>query len=440
MADILVAPPTAPPEPMRPVSSGERISVVDILRGVALFGIITANMRGFSAPELVYFNIDKMFNGQADKFVQGFVDLFIQGKFVTLFSFLFGLGFAIQMSRAEASGKSVKFYPRRLAVLLVIGCIHAFLIWWGDILIGYALTGFVLFAFRKASQKTIAITALALSIGPFFGFAGYLTYRTIMPEKLSAQEKAKKEKERADDKAKFLVDMQKSAEIGRSNDYVAIAKDNFQGWWRGNRAIPFLVFLFVLPRFLAGLWVFRSGVVTNVQEYLPVIRKVMWRALAIGVLADAISLTCNHFSPDGPGPTWWDFGAQFWQNISLVAIACFYACLVAVLVQNAAWKKRLEPFGNVGRMALTNYLTQSLVCTWFFRLTGLYGKVGPAWDLLPTFLVYGLQVPLSGWWLQRYQFGPAEWVWRAFTYGYKPPMRRVEQEPPAQALAGVANE
>src|SRR6266851_4296347 len=146
------------PDPMTPVAAGERIGLLDILRGLALFGIIAANMRGFSDPAQVYFNIEEMFSGTADKIAQGFIDFFIQGKFITLFAFLFGLGFAIQMSRAEERGKPVKFYPRRLLVLLVFGLIHSWFIWWGDILVGYALTGFVLFLFRKATRKTIAIS------------------------------------------------------------------------------------------------------------------------------------------------------------------------------------------------------------------------------------------------------------------------------------------
>ncbi len=438
MADGIVVPPAGPPEQMRPVASGERIGVVDILRGVALFGIIAANMRGFSAPEQVYFNIGRMFSGKADTIVQGLVDLFIQGKFVTLFSFLFGLGFAIQMSRAEARGKSVKFYPRRLAVLLLIGCVHAWLIWWGDILIGYALTGFVLFCFRKASQRTVAIWVLALSFVPFFGFAGFLTYRTLLPEKSpSVEQKAKQEKNKSEEKAKFDAELLRSVQTGRSGNYIEITKDNFQGW-RGNRGLPFLVFLFVLPRFLAGLWVWRTGVVTDVERFAPELKRILWSALLLGVACDALNLTLKHFAPKTDGPDWWGFGDLFTRNLSLFAVSCFYACAIALLVRNSDFRKWLEPFGNVGRMALTNYLMQSLVCTWLFRLTGLYGKVGPAWDLLPTFIVYGLQVPLSGWWLQRYQFGPVEWVWRALTYGYKPPMRRVEQEPPAQALSGRA--
>jgi uncharacterized protein len=103
-------------------------------------------------------------------------------------------------------------------------------------------------------------------------------------------------------------------------------------------------------------------------------------------------------------------------------------------VQNPIWKKRLLPFGAVGRMALTNYITQSLVCTWLFRLTHLYGKVGPLWDFVPTIIVYGLQIPLSVWWLSQHQYGPLEWLWRSLTYGKAQPMRRI-QNPPEDEFA-----
>ncbi len=166
----------------------------------------------------------------------------------------------------------------------------------------------------------------------------------------------------------------------------------------------------------------------------------MWWSLAAGIGCDLLVAVIKQVHPTDPNtdePTWWFFGQQFFQSLSLPAVACFYACAVALLVQNPRYRRWLEPFGSVGRMALTNYLMQSRICTWRFRLTGLYGKIGPAWDLLPTFVIYGLQIPFSVWWLRLYQFGPAEWVWRAFTYGYKPPMRRQDQKPPPQPFVDV---
>ena len=113
-----------------------------------------------------------------DRIAQGFIEGLIQGKFVTIFAFLFGLGFAVQMTRAEERGRSVWFYPRRLAILLAIGCIHSFLIWWGDILIAYALMGFLLLLFRKRKQKTIAVWVIVLALLPvLLGAAWYIAGR-----------------------------------------------------------------------------------------------------------------------------------------------------------------------------------------------------------------------------------------------------------------------
>src|SRR5580698_6781571 len=147
---------TQEPQTAGPVTAAERILYIDILRGMALFGILAANMRGFNAPADVYGNIAVLFHGSADRIAQAFIDIFIQGKFVTLFSFLFGLGFAVQLTRAEARGaKFMSFYPRRLAALALFGLIHGLLIWWGDILLTYALAGTMLLFFRNRSQKTV---------------------------------------------------------------------------------------------------------------------------------------------------------------------------------------------------------------------------------------------------------------------------------------------
>src|SRR3982751_2740016 len=125
----------APAPSMTPTSAGERIDVIDILRGLALFGILMANMRGFNAPDDVYggYGINKLFHSNLDWIAQAIETTVFQGKFITLFSFLFGLGFAVQMSRARERGRPVSFYPRRLAILLVIGLVHALLIWFGDV-------------------------------------------------------------------------------------------------------------------------------------------------------------------------------------------------------------------------------------------------------------------------------------------------------------------
>src|SRR5580704_18043164 len=139
-----------------PVSLAERIVFIDVLRGMALFGILAANMRAFFAPLDAYGNIQVLFHNRADVWAQGFIDACIQGKFITIFSFLFGMGFAMQMSRAEAKGQRfLSFYPRRLLALALFGVIHGMLIWAGDVLLTYAFSGAILLLFRKRRQRTL---------------------------------------------------------------------------------------------------------------------------------------------------------------------------------------------------------------------------------------------------------------------------------------------
>src|SRR5208282_2712423 len=146
-----------------PVDLSERILFIDVLRGMALFGILAANMRAFFAPLDTYDNIGVLFHGHADVAAQFFIDTLIQGKFITIFSFLFGLGFAMQMSRAEARGvRFMGFYPRRLLALAFFGVIHGLVIWGGDILLTYALSGAILLLFRKRQQKTLLWWAAGL--------------------------------------------------------------------------------------------------------------------------------------------------------------------------------------------------------------------------------------------------------------------------------------
>src|ERR1700681_1503755 len=139
-----------------PVSLSERIVFIDVLRGMALLGILAANMRAFFAPLDCYDYIGVLYHSRADVLAQAFIDALIQGKFITIFSFLFGMGFAIQMSRAEARGvRFMGFYPRRLLALALFGLIHGLLIWAGDVLLTYAFSGAILLLFRNRQQKTL---------------------------------------------------------------------------------------------------------------------------------------------------------------------------------------------------------------------------------------------------------------------------------------------
>ena len=405
------------PSKAGPVTSAERILYIDILRGMALFGILAANMRGFSAPAPVYGNIKVLFHGRADMIAQAFIDIFIQGKFVTLFSFLFGLGFAVQFTRAEARGaKFMSFYPRRLAALALFGMIHGILIWWGDILLTYALAGALLLFFRNRQQKTLLWWAGSIFVLPVLVISGvYIAALFGHGPAASANKPPDMEK------------IQRVIAIYSHGTIPQMLKQNVIAWKEELPAIGFSIYALFL--FLLGLWVWRAGIVQRLDEYQPVLKRVCAWCLPIGIAGCTFVALANMRPPNLTGkPTIIGFLANVLNFPSAHILSAGYASGLAVLIQNDRWRMRLTPFAAVGRTALTNYLTQSVVCTLFFYhyTTGLFGRVGPALDLIPTVVLYGSQVVLSNWWLARFRFGPMEWLWRGMTYGKFPSMRKDE--------------
>jgi uncharacterized protein len=406
-----------------PITSSERILYIDILRGMALFGILAANMRGFNAPLDLYGNIRPLFHGRADLIAQGFIDIFIQGKFVTLFSFLFGLGFAVQMSRAVARGaKFMSFYPRRLAALALFGLIHGILIWWGDILLTYALAGAMLLFFRNRGQKTVLWWAGSIFTLPILVITGVFTagFFGLGPASRPGTP----------------FDLSKVQPIIAIYSHGSVAQILRENWVIWKQALPSELFaIYALFLFLLGLWVYRSGIVERLGEYKPLLKRVCAVCLPLGIALNVLVVVAQAMPKFAGHPTAWAYISNMLDLPAAHVLSAGYASGLAVLIQSATWRRWLTPFAAVGRMALTDYLTQSVLCTLFYYsyTTGLYGRVGPAMGLIPTVVLYGSQVVFSNWWLSKYRFGPVEWLWRGMTYGKFPAMRRVET-PVAGAL------
>ena len=398
-----------------PVASSERILYIDVLRGMALFGILAANMRGFNAPEMLYGDIRPLFHGTSDLIAQGFIDIFIQGKFVTLFSFLFGLGFAVQLSRAEERGvQFLSFYPRRLGALALFGLIHGILIWWGDILLSYALAGALLLFFRSRSNKTLLWWAGSIFVLPMLVFTGlYIAFK--LGHGLDFMNGGSD------------VDMAKVRsviQIYSHGSVPQILRENLVVWKESLPALGFAVYALFL--FLLGLWVWRTGIVTRLAEFQPLLKRVCAICLPLGLAGSIFVYEVMSHRARGSKVTFVVYLAGLLNFPSAHVLSAGYASGLAVLFQSENWRRRLAPFAAVGRMALTNYLSESVICTLFYYnyTTGLFGKVGPAMGLIPTVVLYGAQVVFSNWWLARYRFGPMEWVWRSVTYGKLPSMRK----------------
>ena len=407
-----VASPEAPS--IGPVTSAERIQIVDILRGFAILGIFAVNMGAFSMPWMLGFVMPDYWTGWYDRIAEFLVIFLFQGKFYTLFSFLFGMGLAIQMGRVESrGGRFVPLYVRRLLALLLIGLAHAFLIWMGDILVTYALLGFVLLLFRGRSEHTLAawiavcllLPVLIIALGVVAGAQGWKDFEV----------------------EKQTVEMNEGVE-----DSLRIYAGGTFGEIMEQRALDTFVLLSFLPlagghilaMFLSGLFAGRRRLFEEIPAHLPLLRRVRNWGLLLGLAGNlVVALTFRSINP--VVPTLAGLGMQICYLIGTTSLCLFYISTITLLAQRETWRRRLGPLASVGRTALSNYLLQSILGTLIFYSygLGLYGKVGPAAGLLLVFVIYAMQVPLSGWWLRRFRFGPAEWAWRSLTYAKPQPMR-----------------
>jgi len=405
-----------------PVSLSERILFIDVLRGMALFGILAANMRAFFAPLDCYGNIGVLFHSRADVLSQAFIDAFVQGKFVSIFSFLFGMGFAIQMSRAEARGvRFVGFYPRRLLALALFGLIHGLLIWAGDILLIYALSGAILLLFRKRQQKTLLWWA-----------GGVLALPIVASTTILALYFTRFHQAWMDPKA---PDLKKLHAIINTYAHGTVRQILVQNWVEWKDALPIMLFaIYAAGLFLLGMWVWRAGIVQRLDEYKAVLKSVCAWCIPVGLVVNIFVAIVKAIVPPGTFSLWGWFAGMLALPGSHV-LSAGYVSGLALIFLHEDWRRVLLPFAAVGRMALTDYLMQSVLCTLFFYhyTTGLYGSIGPAIGLVPTFVLYGAQVVFSNWWLRRYRFGPMEWLWRGMTYGKFPSMRQEEPMPEIEA-------
>jgi uncharacterized protein len=391
-----------------PTAANERIVTLDIIRAFALFGILLVNMRFFSTPAIQAEMVGSSFSGNLlDTVSTWFIFIFAEIKFVSMFSMLFGIGFLLFMERGEEKGINVKkFFKRRLLVLLMFGLIHIFFFWYGDILTFYALLGFILF-FLKGKQprslKRAAIITWSIIVTFFMLMASFMYFAKIetTQEQQALMENEVNRIAEVYSHGTFVEILQQ-----RINDISIIAVGN--------------IFLFgvILTMFFFGMYFWKTGIFTNTAENLDRIRRITKRMLMVGVLG-LILASLGKFFIDGGNSPWYfvKYGGLF---ISGPSISIFYVMSILLLLQNKDRLAKATTFLQpVGKMALTNYLMQTLLCTTIFYSygLGLFGSVGPFGGILITLGIYSLQIVYSYFWMKRFRFGPMEWLWRRLTYG-----------------------
>lgn len=371
------APSAVPPD--------ERLASIDILRGVALFGVMAVNLvTEFRISIFQQFLHVERALPMSDRIVEAFVSQALELKAFALFSLLFGVGLAIQFDRLSRGGRPLYWLGRRLAALLLLGLIHLLLVWNGDILAEYALAGFLVLPFLYAPSWVLAV-----------GFASLLAFYVAMPL------------------LHLPIPWPNAATLQQhvTEANRVYATGGVDEIWRFSfRELPLLapLHIYIFPRtvalFLLGVFVWRIGLLRNLGQY-----KV---ELAIGALA-GIAVGTVLTTGGGAG-----------ARLATIILALGYGAAVMVLVQRPIAGGVLGVFAPIGRMAFTNYVMQSLIFGFIFFGYGLgqFGQLGAAHTLVIGVAVYAAQMLLSTWWLSRFRFGPLEWLWRTVMYGQVQPM------------------
>jgi uncharacterized protein len=431
----------APAASAGPVPPTERLELLDALRGLALLGILTMNLLAFSG----YYEL-KMVGQLAslpthatDQLTYFGLVVFAEGKFYSLFSLLFGIGFAVQMLRAEQKGHDfAPRYRRRLGVLVAIGMVHLCVFWSGDILVLYALLGFLLLPLRRYGDRALLGAAAALIAAP-------VLLRVVVLASGGALDPGAPVLALAERLDAGLFGPEATTPLVSfvaPGGWIELAKYNLAGpIWRFGELLeegrPFKV----LGMFLIGFVAARRAILSNLEANRRLLRQVLVAGLAIGLAGNllfawlSVGMNAEFLSLLGLAET-----AAYAIGVAPLALA--YAAGFALLWTRPDWRRWLMAPAPAGRMALTNYLAQSLVGIALFYGVGLGwgGHVGPTLIVPLAVLVFAVQVQVSAFWLRHFRYGPAEWLWRSLTYGQRQPMRLRSLTPPAAATTSPPSE
>jgi len=390
----------------QPVALNERLNNIDVIRGVAILGILLMNIQVFSMIFSAYSNPNSFGDLSGNNFIVYYLShIFADQKFMTIFSVLFGVGIVLMADNIERKGGSPgRIHYKRMCILALFGMLHAYLLWFGDILFPYALAGMIAYTARKKSPKFLFITAFVLlALYSLIMILGGLSLPYWEAEELQLMQ----------------------AMWTPTNEL--ITKDNLANlgsWIDQSEQRNFMAsktqsnILFYLPRIIGlmmiGMALFKLDFFGKRYENKTL--------MLTGLIAFIISLALIIYGNKQNFAGGWSLdsmftGAQFnyWGSILM---AYSYLCFLIMFCRTNVLSALKQVLANVGRMALTNYLSQSFICGFIFYGwgLGLYGSFERLEQLFVVFAVWSFQLVFSTLWMSRFQFGPVEWLWRTMTY------------------------
>lgn len=399
-----------------PIPQNERIVSIDFLRGIAILGILAVNL------PLMYQPITRMMIGpETDLSTLNFLSISLikfifEGKFYVIFSLLFGFGFSIFMNKSNEDNKSItRVFRRRLFILLIFGILHIVFLWPGDILVFYALFGFILILFKNSSVRKIKTWAIILFLIPSIIT---LILLSLFQLASSIPEVQQATNEGIQSNILELKELYNNAlntyQNGTFSELINVRLREYK------TLLPGIIFFYpvVLSMFLIGFLIEKKKIIQNLQNNIKSIKKLLLWIFPIGMIANCL-FYYSYWNSIPSALSFWSFIQTSTHTISGLLLGLSYSIII-LLTLNKIKKQNLftKSVSSVGKMALTNYLTHSLIAVILFQSLGfgLTGKIEAWQGLLITFLIYTTQLVFSYHWLKSYKYGPLEWLWRKITY------------------------
>lgn len=391
----------------------KRIELLDVIRGFALIGILYANILSWSGIKFLPFDeIKALGNLSVDKQLYSLLKFFVDTKFYTIFSLLFGIGFSLQISRNRDNSGFAAFYARRLVLLLLIGTLHASM-WSGDILMLYALVGFVVLALRNLPEQKVLSAAIILFFTPLVLDVVYMyTFaQNIEPLPKTA--------------LKVYRDMSPQEIVAgfQSMEFLTVFKTNFHNViWRWYDFIPSGRPFKVLGLFLLGSYLYSSGYFTervHKAKYL-----IAW--LVLGITCTGLAMSMKGGVSTFP-KNWYSIGYKAMHEVGQITLALSYISLIAVLLKKLPKFFLWNILKAYGRMSLTSYVGHTVLgILVFYPIVGfkLHGTLNLEEIFYAATGILIFQFVFSVLWFKWFKFGPIEWAWRCATYKKWFPIRK----------------
>lgn len=423
-----------------PVPEQERIASIDVLRGVAVLGILAMNIAAFAMPSADYFDPRYEGNYEGVNRLVWIVNHFLfDQKMMSIFAMLFGAGIVLMSGRAERrSGASASLHYRRMGWLLVIGLIHAYFLWYGDILVWYALCGMIVYPLRKLRSRWliplgVAVTLVVVPINAGLGLLMSMS-REEAQQAAQARAEGRKPTEWQTEMEHVWSDMKRefqSDDESRQNEE-RLYRGRYVDQLRHRAAQSLMMHTTTFGMWgiwrcaglmLIGMGLFKLGFF-DAKAAMRLRVAIMLVCYAVGLTLVAIGwrrMEAHAFDIVQLFQLDWNF-----NYVASVIVAIAHVCAIMLWCRSGVMTRAQRLLGNVGRSALSNYIFQTLLCTTIFYGYG-FGLFGTLvrWQLVLIVLgVWALNITLSAWWMARYQFGPLEWIWRSLTYARVEPLRR----------------